>query len=658
MDLNSNANPNPNQTSNAEIDSNPLDLIPSCSSQSIPTDSSFNINFQPNPIDKPITSTTMSTNINPAQSTSDYNFILPNSFYPSCSSPRTSTTTTGSSSSSCTSNLLPSTSSNLIENSTNLMYENCKSLMNGHLNPLDLEPLSTFHHQTNHQHSNPINHSNEFFEFNSNHNNLNLLNDSSIPRQVHSNLLMNYPNEFYNIDQDGNSASLTNLSFLNASCFDPLMSTNNNEENQQTPSTMNFLNTDPLSPIVEEGLMMSPNGVGTGTDWTSFAVNAGGGSSSPVSIDEQFLAPQQTPESRGSIYFFSSSPSQRQENGDEADDPSFYSNVSNPTNHPTHDFLRLSSSSDPIPTHEINPHHSQESINPIELHSSSIHSTNLDPGMFSNHHPHPHAAHQFLNNSLNRNWWEENQCPSSPSQIGITTQPDSSSSSHHSRLQSTRKSKGSNEKRDRTSLEGLEDKRMMKRIRFHDSSSEDHHKPMKSYEMKPEEMDFEMMPTKRSRGRRPPVSPEVGLPMLIDGNLDLKKLGMQAVPGGQAFDPSLNPNSDVVKFCELTKTGKPKKIFVCQVRGCGKCFKGFVMSIHTNHKPYKCPWFTCQKSFSRHDNLNQHLRVHRLEEGGERLNGLHVSSDGMIRSDLGEVQLDPIELGLKNVEIEICSIGF
>lgn len=86
-----------------------------------------------------------------------------------------------------------------------------------------------------------------------------------------------------------------------------------------------------------------------------------------------------------------------------------------------------------------------------------------------------------------------------------------------------------------------------------------------------EEPDYSLLPTKRSRGRRPPVSPDVGLPM-ADGSVAVGA-GMQAVPGGQAFDPSLNPCSEAVKFCELTKTGKPKKIFVCQVRGCGKCFK-------------------------------------------------------------------------------------
>ncbi|CAH7687379.1 expressed protein, partial [Phakopsora pachyrhizi] len=167
------------------------------------------------------------------------------------------------------------------------------------------------------------------------------------------------------------------------------------------------------------------------------------------------------------------------------------------------------------------------------------------------------------------------------------------------------------------------------------------------------EPDYSRLPTKRSRGRRPPISPDLGLP-IPDGNL---LIGLQSVPGGQAFDPNLNPNAETVKYCELTKTGKPKKIFICQVKGCGKCFKRsehlkrHVRSIHTNDKPYNCPWIACMKSFSRHDNLNQHLRVHRVEDGGEVLNGLHIGSDGVLRLDLDESPVDPASRGLRNVEV-------
>ena len=77
----------------------------------------------------------------------------------------------------------------------------------------------------------------------------------------------------------------------------------------------------------------------------------------------------------------------------------------------------------------------------------------------------------------------------------------------------------------------------------------------------------------------------------------------------------------------------------CKVPGCNKCFqrgehlKRHVRSIHTNEKraylsllrlshvltsssicsAHKCPHKNCGKDFSRHDNLRQHMRVHRNE---------------------------------------------
>ncbi|GAA5898396.1 hypothetical protein JCM5296_000421 [Sporobolomyces johnsonii] len=115
----------------------------------------------------------------------------------------------------------------------------------------------------------------------------------------------------------------------------------------------------------------------------------------------------------------------------------------------------------------------------------------------------------------------------------------------------------------------------------------------------PTDAEFAQMPTKRSRGRRPPCTPD------LDLDLDHDE------------DPNAAPTEAQLRYVGTTKTGKPKKIFLCKVPGCGKCFKRsehlkrHVRSIHTNEKPFQCQWPTCGKFFSRHDNLNQHLRIHR-----------------------------------------------
>ncbi|GAA5887238.1 hypothetical protein JCM6882_002459 [Rhodosporidiobolus microsporus] len=112
----------------------------------------------------------------------------------------------------------------------------------------------------------------------------------------------------------------------------------------------------------------------------------------------------------------------------------------------------------------------------------------------------------------------------------------------------------------------------------------------------PSDAEFAKMPTKRSRGRRPPSTPDL--------DVDVE-------------DPNADPTEAQLEYVGRTKTGKPKKIFLCKVPGCGKCFKRsehlkrHVRSIHTNEKPFQCQWPGCARFFSRHDNLNQHLRIHR-----------------------------------------------
>ncbi|KAJ6617403.1 hypothetical protein B0H10DRAFT_1315767 [Mycena sp. CBHHK59/15] len=64
-----------------------------------------------------------------------------------------------------------------------------------------------------------------------------------------------------------------------------------------------------------------------------------------------------------------------------------------------------------------------------------------------------------------------------------------------------------------------------------------------------------------------------------------------------------------------------KRIHVCRVEGCGKCFhrgehlKRHIRSIHTHEKPFPCTYPSCHKFFNRHDNLLQHVKVHRNDDG-------------------------------------------
>ena len=84
-------------------------------------------------------------------------------------------------------------------------------------------------------------------------------------------------------------------------------------------------------------------------------------------------------------------------------------------------------------------------------------------------------------------------------------------------------------------------------------------------------------------------------------NLTKKSRGRR-VPTSETVDPVTQPD---------------KRYYVCKVEGCGKCFhrgehlKRHIRSIHTHEKPFKCTYPQCEKFFNRHDNLLQHLKVHK-----------------------------------------------
>lgn len=65
--------------------------------------------------------------------------------------------------------------------------------------------------------------------------------------------------------------------------------------------------------------------------------------------------------------------------------------------------------------------------------------------------------------------------------------------------------------------------------------------------------ELSMMPTKRSRGRRPVISPDLAI--------------------DESIDSTIAHTEAQIGFSGTTKTGRPKKIFVCRVPECNKCFK-------------------------------------------------------------------------------------
>ncbi|KAF9235808.1 hypothetical protein BU15DRAFT_23806, partial [Melanogaster broomeanus] len=76
-------------------------------------------------------------------------------------------------------------------------------------------------------------------------------------------------------------------------------------------------------------------------------------------------------------------------------------------------------------------------------------------------------------------------------------------------------------------------------------------------------------------------------------------------------------NGEPVYSHSKDKTKKGVRTYTCHAEGCHKCFvrgehlKRHIRSIHTEDKPWKCTYSNCSREFSRRDNLNQHLRIHK-----------------------------------------------
>ena len=159
--------------------------------------------------------------------------------------------------------------------------------------------------------------------------------------------------------------------------------------------------------------------------------------------------------------------------------------------------------------------------------------------------------------------------------------------------------------------------------------------------------------TKKSRGRRVPtlssledlrsedsddtpsasISSSSPIPIPVP-NLTKKSRGRR-VPTMSSLEDLRSASSGAGKKRQGIG-GKTARMYLCEVKGCGKCFargehlKRHVRSIHTYEKrevyflcievhifilriylAHRCPYPDCGKDFSRHDNLVQHLRVHK-----------------------------------------------
>jgi hypothetical protein len=76
--------------------------------------------------------------------------------------------------------------------------------------------------------------------------------------------------------------------------------------------------------------------------------------------------------------------------------------------------------------------------------------------------------------------------------------------------------------------------------------------------------------TKKSRGRRPLTRPITG-----DSSDDMSNMKSALAPNAQFLGShwSVSVDPELLRSMETEKTGKIKKVFVCEINGCRTCFK-------------------------------------------------------------------------------------
>ncbi|GJJ13254.1 hypothetical protein Clacol_007505 [Clathrus columnatus] len=123
------------------------------------------------------------------------------------------------------------------------------------------------------------------------------------------------------------------------------------------------------------------------------------------------------------------------------------------------------------------------------------------------------------------------------------------------------------------------------------------------------------VPSRSTSGRRSSTRNSVASPRGVDWNIQKKSRGRH-VPTIKSVYGTLENAIEVVDAMSAAGV-KSDRPYLCV---CGLCFqrnehlKRHQNSIHSNFKPFACPAKDCNKSFSRRDNLFQHLHVHRKED--------------------------------------------